>query len=69
MTYDGHPLYTYIGDNGPGQVVYKVKAVSNVDGVPAEPFALAATNAVTPLATPQPITSLQVSSTQLKRMY
>jgi predicted lipoprotein with Yx(FWY)xxD motif len=18
-TYDGHPLYTYIGDNGPGQ--------------------------------------------------
>jgi predicted lipoprotein with Yx(FWY)xxD motif len=19
MTYDGHPLYTYIGDNGPGQ--------------------------------------------------
>jgi hypothetical protein len=51
---------------GPGQVVYKVKAVSNVDGLPAEPFALAATTAVTPLATPQPITSLQVSSTQLK---
>jgi hypothetical protein len=51
---------------GTGQVVYKVKAVSNVDGISAEPFALAATNPVTPLATPQPTVSLQVSSMQLK---
>ncbi|MFL5884264.1 MAG: hypothetical protein ACJ77M_04275 [Thermoleophilaceae bacterium] len=49
-----------------GQVIYKVKATSNVDGLSGEPFALAATNPVTPLATPQPTVNLQVSSTQLK---
>jgi hypothetical protein len=51
---------------GAGQVIYKVKAVSNVDGLTGEPFALAATNPVTPLATPQPTVDLRVSSSQLK---
>jgi hypothetical protein len=44
---------------GGGQVIYKVKDQSTrVDGLPAEPFAIAAANALTPLATPVPTLSL-----------
>lgn len=43
----------------PGTVIYKVKDESStVDGLPAEPFALAAKNPLTPLAAPRPSVSL-----------
>jgi hypothetical protein len=45
-----------------GQVIYKVTAGA-VDGLPAEPFALAAKNPLTPLVTPQPTTSIRLSDT------
>ncbi|MFL5909391.1 MAG: S8 family serine peptidase [Gaiellaceae bacterium] len=51
---------------GAGQVIYKVRATSNVDGLSGEPFALAATNSPTALANPQPTPSLQLSTAQLK---
>lgn len=42
-------------------VVYKVKARSSVDGLPREPFALAARRQVYPLANPQPEISVTLS--------
>src|SRR5947209_7996122 len=47
---------------GPGPVVYKV-AAGDVDGLSAEPFALAAKDPLTPLVTPQPTLSLQLDHT------
>jgi hypothetical protein len=46
----------------PGNVVYKVSA-GDVDGPPAEPFALAATRLLTPLTTPKPALALTLSDT------
>ena len=43
-----------------GDVVYKVRATSAVDGLGAEPYALAARRPLTPLATPRPQVSLDV---------
>ena len=45
----------------PGSVVYKVSA-GEVDGPAGEPFAIAATRPLTPLATPQPSITLEISS-------
>jgi serine protease AprX len=45
----------------PGNVVYKVEA-GDVDRSSGEPFALAATRPLTPLVTPQPTTSLALST-------
>ena len=45
----------------PGNVVYKVSA-GHIDGPPAEPFALAATRPLTPLATPKPTVTLTLSA-------
>ena len=42
--------------------IYKVKATSTVDGLPAEPFALAARRPLTPLATPQPAVTVDVAA-------
>jgi hypothetical protein len=50
----------------PGTVVYKV-AAGQVDGPLGEPFAIAATREVTPLATPRPTTSLTLDATNAKR--
>jgi Subtilase family len=44
-----------------GGDLYEVRADSPVDGLAAEPFALAATDALTPLVTPQPQLSIQTS--------
>jgi hypothetical protein len=38
-----------------GDVLYKVKATSGVDALPAEPYALAARRPLTPLAPPKPV--------------
>jgi hypothetical protein len=47
-----------------GPVIYKVKDQSStVDGADAEPFALAATNPLTPLAAPRPAVSLSLDRT------
>ena len=43
--------------------IYKVKANTNVQGLPAEPFALAARRMLTPLQTPQPTVTLDVDAT------
>jgi hypothetical protein len=43
--------------------IYKVKASSSVDGLPAEPFAVTATHPLTPLATPQPSVTVDVAAT------
>ncbi|GAC1321305.1 MAG: hypothetical protein NVSMB25_14820 [Thermoleophilaceae bacterium] len=51
-----------VRSTGAGSVVYKVTA-GGVDGVAAEPFSLAAKNAVTPLAAPQLRTSIALSTT------
>jgi hypothetical protein len=48
------------------QVLYKVKASSSVDSLPAEPFALTGTRQVTPLASPEPTASLELSSGQIE---
>jgi hypothetical protein len=48
---------------GTGEVIYKVKAASTVDGLPGEPYALAARRQVTPLVTPRPTASVSVSTT------
>jgi hypothetical protein len=42
--------------------IYKVKATSSVDGLSAEPFAVTARRALTPLATPQPTVTLNVAA-------
>lgn len=43
----------------PAPVVYKVSA-GDIDGPAGEPFAIAATRPLTPLATPMPVTSVRV---------
>jgi hypothetical protein len=51
-----------------GQVIYKVKDQSTrVDGAPAEPFALAAANPLTPLASPVPHVELAVDRARVRR--
>src|SRR4051812_12999736 len=50
----------------PGPVVYKV-AAGQVDGPTGEPFAIAATHELTPLATPRPTTTLTVDAASTKR--
>jgi hypothetical protein len=42
--------------------IYKVKATSTVDGLPAEPFALSAARPLTPLGTPQPSVTVDVAA-------
>jgi hypothetical protein len=42
--------------------IYKVKATSSVDGLPGEPFALAAARPLTALTTPQPAVALDVAA-------
>jgi hypothetical protein len=48
------------------QVLYDVRASSSVDGLAAEPFALAATQALTPLASPSPSVALSNSGTSVE---
>jgi len=43
--------------------IYKVKAASSVDGLPAEPFAVTSKHPLTPLATPQPSVTVDVAAT------
>ena len=50
----------------PGNVVYKV-AAGQVDGPDGEPFAIAGTRELTPLATPRPTTTLTVEALSAKR--
>ncbi|MEA2444727.1 MAG: hypothetical protein QOJ12_2019, partial [Thermoleophilales bacterium] len=42
--------------------IYKVKATSTVDALPAEPFALGSARPLTPLGTPQPEVTLDVAA-------
>jgi hypothetical protein len=51
---------------GAGDVIYKVKAASTVDGLPGEPYALAARRQVTPLGTPRPNARVQLSATEVR---
>lgn len=48
---------------GGGEVIYKVKAASTVDGLPGEPYALAARRQVTPLVTPRPTARVTLPTT------
>jgi Subtilase family len=48
------------------QVLYDIRASSPVDGLTAEPFALAATRALTPLASPTPTVALSASSNSVE---
>ncbi|MDP8943266.1 MAG: S8 family serine peptidase, partial [Actinomycetota bacterium] len=50
----------------PAEVVYKVKASSAIDGLAAEPFAIAARRPLTPLVTPRPAVSLSLDRTELR---
>ena len=50
---------------GPGTVVYRVTS-GGVDGLPAEPFALASRRPLTAVETPQPTTELRLSDTDLR---
>jgi hypothetical protein len=45
-----------------GSVIYKVKAASTVDGLPAEPYAFASRRRLTRLAAPRPTTRVSVST-------
>jgi hypothetical protein len=45
-----------------GDAIYKVKATSSVDGLPAEPYAIAARRQVTPLAVPRPVATATVGA-------
>lgn len=45
----------------PGDVVYKVKAASTVDGLPAEPYAITARRPLTRLAAPRPATRVSLT--------
>ncbi|MEA2480630.1 MAG: serine protease AprX, partial [Thermoleophilaceae bacterium] len=47
---------------GTPSAIYKVRAASSVDGLPAEPFAITARRPLTPLATPQPAVTLDVDA-------
>ncbi|MEA2474312.1 MAG: hypothetical protein QOE06_2227, partial [Thermoleophilaceae bacterium] len=49
-----------------GNVIYKVKAASTVDGLPGEPYALAARRQLTPLGTPRPVTHVTLSATAVR---
>lgn len=51
---------------GTGEVIYKVKAASTVDGLPGEPYALAARRQVTPLVTPRPTTTISLSAATVR---
>jgi len=50
-----------------GSVIYKVRASSAVDGLGAEPYAIAARRQVTPLANPQPTVTSAISSRTARR--
>jgi len=50
-----------------GAVIYKVKAASTVDGLPGEPYALAARRQVTPLGTPRPSVGVHLSASTAVR--
>jgi len=50
-----------------GSVIYKVRASSAVDGLDAEPYAIAARRQVTPLANPQPTVASAISSRTARR--
>ncbi len=50
-----------------GPVVYKVRASSGVDGLAAEPYAIAARRQPTPLANPQPTVSSAISTRAARR--
>jgi hypothetical protein len=52
--------------SGAGQVLYEVKASSSVDGLAAEPYAIASTRALTPLVTPRPTTQLTIGEAQAR---
>lgn len=51
---------------GTGSVIYKVKASSEVDGLPAEPFAIAAKNPLTPLTSPEPTAALALGAQETR---
>ncbi len=51
----------------PGPTVFKVKARTGVDGLEAEPFALASTRALRPLATPRPKVTLDPATAQARQ--
>lgn len=51
---------------GAGSVVYKVEAASSIDGLSAEPFALAARRPLTALANPQPSVALSAATTEIR---
>jgi hypothetical protein len=46
-----------------GQAIYKVRSTSTVDGLPGEPYALAARRPLTRLTTPRPRTRVTLSTT------
>jgi serine protease AprX len=50
-----------------GAVIYKVKAASTVDGLPGEPYALAARRRLTPLGTPRPSVGVHLSAASAVR--
>ena len=50
----------------PRDVVYKVRAASSIDGLAAEPFAITARRALTPLATPTPTVALNANRTAVR---
>lgn len=50
-----------------GSVIYKVRASSAVNGLDAEPYAIAARRQVTPLANPQPTVASAISSRTARR--
>lgn len=46
--------------------IVKVKAASSVDGLAAEPYAIASRRAITPLVTPEPTTSVTLSASAVR---
>ena len=50
-----------VRSTGAGEVIYKVEAETSVDGLAAEPYALAARRSLTPLATPRPTIETEVT--------
>ncbi|MBJ7457575.1 MAG: hypothetical protein JHD02_00155 [Thermoleophilaceae bacterium] len=55
---DGGDNVEQIRSTGTGTQILKVKALSSVDGTPAEPYSLATTNPITALSTPIPTVAL-----------
>jgi hypothetical protein len=47
---------------GAGEVIYKVEAASTVDGLAAEPYAIASRRPLTPLATPRPTVDMRLGA-------